>query len=67
LPAEMGINLDDFVDSLNEDVVEPRLKGVTLDYQNQVNQNAAERRARNLDQDIKDYYDNKGYTKLLKE
>lgn len=64
---EMGINLDDYIDTFVDNTVQPALREKTLDYQNEINQRYAAKEQKNLDQEIKNYYDNKWYTKLLKE
>lgn len=58
-----GVNIDDYIDTVTDNMIEMEVE----DYQNKVNQKYAEREAKNLDQDIKNYYDNKGMTSLLKE
>jgi predicted alpha-1,6-mannanase (GH76 family) len=63
----MGINLDDYIDTAVDNTVQPALREKTLDYQNKINQRYAAKEQKNLEQEIKNYYDNKGYTKLLKE
>lgn len=64
---EMWINLDDYVDTVTDKTVTPALQQDTLNYQNEINERYRALEQKNLDQDIKNYYDNKGYTKLLKE
>lgn len=64
---EMGLNLDDYVDTVTDKTVSPALQQDTLNYQNQINERYRALEQKNLDQDIKNYYDNKGYTKLLWE
>ena len=64
---EMGIDLDDYVDTITDKTVTPALQQDTLNYQNEINERYRALEQKNLDQDIKNYYDNKGYTKLLKE
>jgi hypothetical protein len=41
------------------------VQGKVLEYQNKVNEKQRIREIKNVDQDIADYYNNKGYTKLL--
>lgn len=64
---EMWINLDDYVDTVTDKTVTPALQQDTLNYQNEINERYRALEQKNLDQDIRNYYDNKGYTKLLKE
>lgn len=64
---EMWIDLDDYVDTITDKTVTPALQQDTLNYQNKINERYRALEQKNLDQDIKNYYDNKGYTKLLKE
>lgn len=67
LPSEMWINLDDYIDTFTDKTVTPALQQETLDYENKINEKYRALEQKNLDQDIKNYYDNKGYTKLLTE
>jgi len=64
---EMGINLDDYIDTVTDKTLTPALQQDTINYQNEINERYRALEQKNLDQDIKNYYDNKGYTKLLKE
>jgi hypothetical protein len=63
----MGINLDDYIDTVTDKTLTPALQQDTINYQNEINERYRALEQKNLDQDIKNYYDNKGYTKLLKE
>jgi hypothetical protein len=57
----MGINVDNYMD----EVINPAVQENILNYQEGVNERYRAREQRNMDQDIKNYYENKGYTKLL--
>ena len=63
----MWINLDNYVDTVTDKTLSPALQQDTLNYQNQINERYQALEQKNMDQDIKNYYDNKGYTKLLWE
>ena len=58
-----GVSIDKYIDTVTDNLVQ----GEVEDYQNRVNQAYAEREARNVDRDVNSYYEQKGYTKLLKE
>lgn len=58
-----GVNIDDYIDTVTDNMIENEV----MDYQNKLNQAYAEREARNVDADVNSYYEQKGYTKLLKE
>jgi hypothetical protein len=53
------------VDTVTNKTLSPALQQDTLNYQNQINERYQALEQKNMDQDIKNYYDNKGYTKLL--
>jgi hypothetical protein len=53
------------VDTVTDKTLSPALKQDTLNYQKQINERYQALEQKNMDQDIKNYYDNKGYTKLL--
>lgn len=58
-----GVNIDDYIDTVTDNMIETEVE----EYQNKVNQAYAEREAQNVDRDVNSYYEQKGYTKLLKE
>jgi hypothetical protein len=55
----MGINLDDYVDTITDNTLSPALKEDSLNYQNEINERYRALSEKNLDQDIENYYNSK--------
>lgn len=64
---DMWIDLAKYTDPLYDRSIVQPLQEDTLNYQNEIDERYRALEQKNLDQDIENYYDNKGYTKLLKE
>ena len=60
-------DMEDYVNIFSENIVEPRLQENALNYQQNINERYQNLEQKNLDQNIKGYYDNKWYTELLSE
>lgn len=60
-------DMDSYVQFFAEKNIEPRLKENALNYQQWINERYQALEQKNMDQDVKNYYDNKWYTELLSE
>lgn len=60
-------DMEDYVNIFSENIIEPRLQENALNYQQNINERYKNLEQKNLDQNIKGYYDNKWYTELLSE
>ena len=58
-----GLSVDEVTDNMIDNIVRDEV----LEYQQNVNERYRAKELQNLDQDIQNYYNNKGYTKLLWE